>query len=109
MLGGVEGKCVSYTLLTGKSAKCSSNSARRKEEVLRSARLEDSIERLGRLAVQHGADHLLVAGNVYDSEAPNAVTLRAPVERMKQFPQVQWRGSVARQSRPASSGGCRVV
>ncbi|HTT84136.1 MAG TPA: metallophosphoesterase [Rhizomicrobium sp.] len=60
-----------------------------KEETLRQARLA-AIERLGTLARTHGAHHILVAGDVYDNEAPNPLTLRAPVERMKPFADVQW-------------------
>jgi DNA repair exonuclease SbcCD nuclease subunit len=60
-----------------------------KEDALRQARLV-AIERLGQLARTHGAAHVLVAGDVYDSEAPNAITLRAPIERMKLFPDIQW-------------------
>jgi DNA repair exonuclease SbcCD nuclease subunit len=60
-----------------------------KEEALRQARL-GAIERLGQLARTHGAAHVLVAGDVYDSEAPNPITLRAPVERMKLFPDIHW-------------------
>jgi DNA repair exonuclease SbcCD nuclease subunit len=60
-----------------------------KEEALRQARLA-AIERLGQLARSHGAAHVLVAGDVYDSEAPNPITLRAPIERMKLFPDIQW-------------------
>jgi DNA repair exonuclease SbcCD nuclease subunit len=60
-----------------------------KEETLRQARLT-AIERLGALARSHGASHILVAGDVYDSEAPNVITLRAPIERMKPFVDIQW-------------------
>lgn len=60
-----------------------------KEETLRRARLA-AVERLGQLAVAHGARHVLVAGDIYDSEAPSAVTLRAPVERMKGFADLRW-------------------
>jgi DNA repair exonuclease SbcCD nuclease subunit len=60
-----------------------------KEETLRQARLT-AIERLGALAGTHGARHILVAGDVYDSEAPAPVTLRAPIERMKAFSEVHW-------------------
>src|SRR5262249_55537562 len=49
-----------------------------------------AIERLGELAVTHGAWHVLVAGDIYDNEAPNPVTIRAPIERMKAFPGVHW-------------------
>jgi DNA repair exonuclease SbcCD nuclease subunit len=60
-----------------------------KEENLRQARLV-GIERLGELARANETKHILVAGDVYDSEVPNAITLRAPIERMKQFHDVQW-------------------
>lgn len=60
-----------------------------KEEALRQARLA-AIERLGELARAHGATHVLVAGDVYDSEAPSPITLRAPVERMRLFPDIRW-------------------
>ena len=60
-----------------------------KEEALRQARLT-AIERLGELARLHGASHILVAGDIYDSEAPNVITLRAPIERMKPFTDIQW-------------------
>ncbi|WP_342723992.1 metallophosphoesterase [Bradyrhizobium sp. B097] len=60
-----------------------------KEEALRQARL-GAVERLGQLAHTHGVAHVLVAGDVYDSEAPNPITLRAPIERMKLFPDIQW-------------------
>jgi len=60
-----------------------------KEESLRQARLA-AIERLGAHAKSHGVHHILVAGDVYDSEAPNPHTLRAPIERMKPFADVHW-------------------
>lgn len=60
-----------------------------KEEALRQARLA-AIEHLGELARQHQAPHILVAGDIYDNEAPNTITLRAPIERMKVFGDVQW-------------------
>jgi DNA repair exonuclease SbcCD nuclease subunit len=60
-----------------------------KEEILRQARLA-AIERLGESAMAHGVEHVLVAGDVYDSETPAPVTLRAPIERMKAFPNVCW-------------------
>src|SRR5580704_13781620 len=60
-----------------------------KEETLRQARLA-AIERLGALARTHGAHHVLVAGDVYENEAPNTITLRAPIERMKPFADVHW-------------------
>ncbi|HZT26571.1 MAG TPA: metallophosphoesterase [Pseudolabrys sp.] len=60
-----------------------------KEEALRQARLA-AIERLGDFARANGAAHILVAGDVYDNEAPSPVTLRAPIERMKRFPDIHW-------------------
>jgi len=60
-----------------------------KEESLRQARLA-AIERLGALARGNGVQHVLVAGDVYDSETPNPHTLRAPIERMKPFADVHW-------------------
>ena len=60
-----------------------------KEAMLRQARL-DAIEAIGRLARAEGASYVLVAGDTYDSETPLPQTLRAPLERMRLFPQVQW-------------------
>jgi DNA repair exonuclease SbcCD nuclease subunit len=60
-----------------------------KEEALRQARLS-AIERLGELGRVHDVQHILVAGDVYDSEAPNSITLRAPIERMKPFANIHW-------------------
>jgi DNA repair exonuclease SbcCD nuclease subunit len=60
-----------------------------KEEPLRQARLA-AIECLGAHARGNGVRHVLVAGDVYDSEAPSAHTLRAPIERMKAFADVHW-------------------
>jgi DNA repair exonuclease SbcCD nuclease subunit len=60
-----------------------------KEEGLRQARLV-AIERLGAYARSNGVQHIVVAGDVYDSEAPNPHTLRAPIERMKPFADVHW-------------------
>lgn len=60
-----------------------------KAEALRAARL-DAIEALGRLATAEDITHILVAGDVFDSETPSNVTLRAPLERMKNFTGVMW-------------------
>jgi DNA repair exonuclease SbcCD nuclease subunit len=60
-----------------------------KEEALRQARL-GAIERLGTHAKSNGVHHVVVAGDVYDSEAPNPHTLRAPIERMKPFADIHW-------------------
>lgn len=60
-----------------------------KEEALRQVRLA-AIERLGAHAKSNGVRHIVVAGDVYDSEAPNPHTLRAPIERMKPFADIHW-------------------
>jgi DNA repair exonuclease SbcCD nuclease subunit len=60
-----------------------------KDEPLRLARFA-AIERLGAFARTHGASHVLVAGDVYDSDMPSPVTLRAPIERMRLFPDIHW-------------------
>jgi DNA repair exonuclease SbcCD nuclease subunit len=60
-----------------------------KEEALRQARLA-AIERLGAHAKSNGVHHIVVAGDVYDSEAPNSHTLRAPIERMMRFADIHW-------------------
>ncbi|WP_137389871.1 metallophosphoesterase family protein [Rhodoligotrophos defluvii] len=60
-----------------------------REAVLQDARLV-AIETIGALARREGAAHVLVAGDVYDSEAPALRTLLAPLERMRQFPEVHW-------------------
>lgn len=59
------------------------------EEVLRQARLS-VIERIGQLAEREGATHVLVAGDVYDTEVPTTKTLLEPLERMRQFSNVHW-------------------
>jgi DNA repair exonuclease SbcCD nuclease subunit len=60
-----------------------------KEDSLRQARL-GAIENIGRLAVEENAGHVVVAGDVFDNEIPTEVTLRAPLERMRLFPQIAW-------------------
>ncbi|MBO1358748.1 DNA repair exonuclease [Acetobacter sacchari] len=49
------------------------------------------IRRLGHLARKEGAATILVAGDVYDHESPSDKTLRQPLERMRDFPDIQWR------------------
>jgi DNA repair exonuclease SbcCD nuclease subunit len=56
---------------------------------LRVARLA-AIEAIGKLALAHGAAHVLVAGDVYDSEAPLGRTLLEPLERMRGFSTIFW-------------------
>jgi DNA repair exonuclease SbcCD nuclease subunit len=60
-----------------------------KESVLRQARLA-AIETLGRLAAAEGAAHVLVAGDLYDTETPTQKTLQEPLERMRNFPALSW-------------------
>ncbi|WP_244284904.1 metallophosphoesterase family protein [Acetobacter persici] len=56
---------------------------------LQAERLE-VIRRLGHLARQEGVIHVLVAGDVYEHEAPAERTLHQPIERMREFPDLQW-------------------
>jgi DNA repair exonuclease SbcCD nuclease subunit len=60
-----------------------------RESLLHKARL-DAIDRLGQLAVQENARHVVVAGDLYDTDAPSTRTLREPIERMRRFQSVQW-------------------
>ena len=60
-----------------------------KESVLRQARLT-AIETIGRLAQAEAATHVLVAGDLYDNEAPTQKTLLEPIERMRNFPALSW-------------------
>ena len=57
--------------------------------LLQNARLK-AITRLGELAEEHHAGHILVAGDVYDMEAPSSRSLNQPLERMRNFPRVRW-------------------
>jgi DNA repair exonuclease SbcCD nuclease subunit len=58
-------------------------------QTLRDERL-DVISRLGALALQNGAPHILVAGDIYDIETPADRTLRQPIERMRAFESLTW-------------------
>lgn len=60
-----------------------------KEVVLRQARLT-AIETIGGLAAKEAAHHVLIAGDLYDTEAPTQKTLLEPLERMRGFPGVAW-------------------
>ncbi|WP_169566478.1 metallophosphoesterase family protein [Sneathiella limimaris] len=57
--------------------------------LLQEARLA-AITRLGEQAVEHGACHVLVAGDVYDMEALSPRSLNQPLERMRKFEKVMW-------------------
>jgi DNA repair exonuclease SbcCD nuclease subunit len=60
-----------------------------KESVLRQARL-GAVEAIGRLSREEGAPCVLVAGDLYDNDAPASKTLLEPLERMRAFPDVNW-------------------
>ena len=57
--------------------------------ILRAERL-DVISRIGRLAQEHGAAAVLVAGDVFDVTGVSLTTLLQPIERMRQFTGVEW-------------------
>ena len=57
--------------------------------LLQEARLR-AIMRLGEVATTHGATHVLVAGDVYDMEVLSSRSLSQPLERMREFPEIQW-------------------
>jgi DNA repair exonuclease SbcCD nuclease subunit len=60
-----------------------------KEIVLRQARLS-AIEAIGRLAEHEAAPHVLVAGDLYDTDSPAQKTLLEPLERMRRFSGINW-------------------
>jgi DNA repair exonuclease SbcCD nuclease subunit len=57
--------------------------------VLQEARLE-AISRIGRLAIEHAAPTVLVAGDIYDVATAEDRTLGQPIERMRAFADVTW-------------------
>jgi DNA repair exonuclease SbcCD nuclease subunit len=57
--------------------------------LLQEARLA-SITCLGNLALERGAGHVLVAGDIYDMEALSPRSLNQPLERMRNFEKVTW-------------------
>jgi DNA repair exonuclease SbcCD nuclease subunit len=57
--------------------------------LLQEARLR-AITRLGELAGVHDAQHILVAGDVYDMEGLSPRSINQPIERMRAFPAVHW-------------------
>jgi len=57
--------------------------------VLRAERL-DVITRIGSLAVEHQASAVLVAGDIFDVAHVTMETLLKPIERMRQFPSIEW-------------------
>lgn len=57
--------------------------------LLQEARLR-TVTRIGELAREHGAGHVLVAGDVYDMEALSPRLLNQPLERMRNFSAIHW-------------------
>ena len=57
--------------------------------LLQEARLA-TVSRLGEIATEHGVNHVLVAGDVYDMEALSSRSLNQPLERMRNFEKVTW-------------------
>ena len=56
---------------------------------LREARTE-MVRSIGRVAMERGISHVLVAGDVYDIEEPSELTLGRPIEAMRGFPAIAW-------------------
>src|SRR5689334_16986480 len=59
------------------------------QSVLQDARVE-AVTRLALEARQHGAQAILVAGDVYDMEGVSTRTLDQPIERMRAQPDLEW-------------------
>lgn len=57
--------------------------------LLQAARI-DAVRMLGQLAIEHQAKTILVAGDVYDKEGLADRTLAQPLERMREFPGIDW-------------------
>jgi DNA repair exonuclease SbcCD nuclease subunit len=57
--------------------------------VLQEARLE-AISTIGRLAIEHAASTVLVAGDIYDVTTAEDRTLAQPMARMRTFARVEW-------------------
>ena len=49
-----------------------------------------AISRIGKLAIEHNVNHVLVAGDIYDKEALTTHSLSQPLERMRLFPNIRW-------------------
>ena len=56
---------------------------------LQRARL-DAVSRIARVAADHGARHVVVAGDVWDTDLPSDRTVRQPLEAMAQAGRVTW-------------------
>lgn len=50
----------------------------------------DAIDAIGRAAVEHGAAHVLVAGDVFDTEGPEDRVIVQAVSRMQRYPCSWW-------------------
>ncbi len=50
----------------------------------------DAIDAIGRAAVEHGAAHVLVAGDVFDTEGPEDRVIVQAVSRMQRYPCTWW-------------------
>ena len=60
-----------------------------KEPVLQQARL-DAIGAIAALAAAEGATDILIAGDLYEHEAPTSRTLSEPLQRMRQHAALRW-------------------
>lgn len=60
-----------------------------RDSVLRQARLT-AIETIAAAAAAHGARHVVVAGDVYDTEQPRNHMMLEPIERMRRADGVTW-------------------
>lgn len=50
----------------------------------------DAIDAIGKEAIRHGADHVLVAGDVFDTEGPEDRTIVQAISRMERHPCRWW-------------------
>jgi DNA repair exonuclease SbcCD nuclease subunit len=50
----------------------------------------DAIDAIGRAAGEHGADHVLVAGDIFDTEGPEDRTIVQAISRMERHPCRWW-------------------
>ncbi len=60
-----------------------------RDSVLRQARLT-AIETIAAAAAAHGARHVLVAGDIYDTDQPSNHMMLEPIERMRRADGVTW-------------------
>ncbi|MEL7542979.1 MAG: DNA repair exonuclease [Pseudomonadota bacterium] len=74
-----------------------------KQAELRDARLE-AIDRIAETAAEFGAAHVLMAGDLYDSDGMSGVTLRQPLEAMASAAALTWHVLPGNHD-PARAGG----